>query len=42
MKIISYIDDIPIDDYSEEELLELWTKVIGKAAQSIGMELVFE
>lgn len=42
MKIISYINDIPIEEYSEEELQELWIKMISRAAAAINMELVFE
>lgn len=42
MKIISYINDIPIEEYSEEELIDLWIKMISKAATAINMELVFE
>ena len=42
MKIISYINDIPIEEYSEEELIDLWIKMISKAAAAINMELVFK
>lgn len=42
MKMLSYINDVPIEEYSEEELQELWIKMISKAAKAINMELVFE
>nr|WP_302599858.1 hypothetical protein [uncultured Cellulosilyticum sp.] len=42
MKIVSYINEIPIEEYSEEELQELRIKMLTKAAEAINMELVFE
>ena len=42
MKIISCINNVPIEDYSEEELKQLWIKMLAKAAEKIRMELALE